>query len=131
MQCNVFTSGVLKTTQTQKETHTFNVCDVYTFRSNAQLLLHLKECVKYRIKPALERMGQMRNQCINWIGKQEGKTPVGLFRSFWKSCIIINLQERGCEGVDWIHQPRDMDKRRNFMNTVELLNSIQDGAFID
>jgi hypothetical protein len=104
----------------------FNKCDVYTFRSNAQLLLHLKECVKYSLKPALERMGQMRN----WIGNQEGKRSVGVFRNFWKSCVKINLQERRCEGVDCSHQPRDMDKRRNFTNTVELLNSTQGGAFI-
>jgi len=86
---------------------------------------------QYRIKPALERMGQMRKQGRNWIGKQEGKTPVGVFRNFWKSCFIINLQERGCEDVDWIHQPLDMDKRKYIMNTAELLNSIQGGAYID
>jgi len=72
-----------------------NTCDVCTFRSNAQLLLHLKECVKYRLKPALEHMGRMRNQRRNWIGKQEGKTPVGVFRDFWKSCFKINIQEGG------------------------------------
>lgn len=45
-----------------------------TSKNNTQLLLHLKEYrVKYRIKPAIERRGQMRYQCGNLIGKHEGK----------------------------------------------------------
>jgi hypothetical protein len=52
----------------------FYTCDVCTSKDNTHLLLHLKEYrVKYRIKPAIERRGQMRYQCGNLIGKHEEK----------------------------------------------------------
>ena len=37
-----------------------------------------------------------------WVGKPEGKRPLGRHRRRWEDNIKMNLQEMGCRGMDWI-----------------------------
>ena len=37
-----------------------------------------------------------------FVGKHEGKRPLGRPRSRWEDNIKMNLQEVECEGMDWI-----------------------------
>jgi hypothetical protein len=36
------------------------------------------------------------------VGKPEGKRPLGRLRHRWEDNIKTDLQEVGCEGIDWI-----------------------------
>jgi hypothetical protein len=36
------------------------------------------------------------------VGKPEGKGPLGTLRRRWKDNIKMDLQELGCDGMDWI-----------------------------
>jgi len=36
------------------------------------------------------------------VGKSEGKKPLGRPRRRWKDNIEMDLQEVGCEGMDWM-----------------------------
>jgi hypothetical protein len=36
------------------------------------------------------------------MGKHEGKRPLGRPRRRWEAIIRMDLQEVGCEGMDWI-----------------------------
>ena len=48
------------------------------------------------------RMGEGRGVHRALVGKHEGKRPLGRLRRRWEDNIKMDLQEVGCEGVDWI-----------------------------
>jgi len=47
-------------------------------------------------------MGERRGVCRVLMGKPEGKRPLGRPRRRWKDNIMMDLQEVGCGGMDWI-----------------------------
>jgi hypothetical protein len=51
-------------------------------------------------------------------GKPEGKSPLGRPRRRWEENIMINLQEVGCGGMDWIGLAQDIDRWRAIVNEV-------------
>ena len=44
------------------------------------------------------------------MGKPERKRPLVRPRRRWKDNIKINIQEVGCEGMDWIDVAQDRDR---------------------
>jgi len=52
------------------------------------------------------------------VGKPQGKRPHGRPRHRWEDNIKMDLQEVGCEGVDWIELARDRNWWRAFVNEV-------------
>ena len=52
------------------------------------------------------------------VGKPEGKRPLGRPRRRWEDNIKMNLQEVGCEGMDWIELAQDRDGWRVLVNSV-------------
>jgi hypothetical protein len=48
----------------------------------------------------------------------EGKRPLGRPRSRWKNNIKMDLQEVGCEGMDWIDVAQDRDSWWALVNAV-------------
>jgi hypothetical protein len=53
-----------------------------------------------------------------WLGKPEGKRPLGRTRRRWDGNIKINLQEVGCGCMDWIELGQDRDRWRTLVNEV-------------
>ena len=51
-------------------------------------------------------------------GKSEGKRSLGRPRHRWEDNIKMDLQEVGCEGMDWIDVAQGRDKWRAIMNVV-------------
>jgi hypothetical protein len=47
-------------------------------------------------------MGESRGVCRVLVGKLEGKGPLGRPSCTWEDNIKMDLQEVGCEGMDWI-----------------------------
>ena len=64
------------------------------------------------------RMGERRGVYKVFVGKPEGKRPLGRPRLRWEDNIKIALQEMGCRGMDWIELAQDMDRWRALVNTV-------------
>ena len=58
----------------------------------------------------MARMGERRGVCRVLVGKPEGKGPLGRPRSKWEDIIKADLQEVGCEGMDWIQLAQDRDR---------------------
>jgi len=66
------------------------------------------------------------------VGKTEGKRPLGRLRCRWEDNIKIDLQEVGCEGMDWIDLAQDRDSWQALVNVVKKLpDSIKCGEFLD
>ena len=66
----------------------------------------------------VERMGKTRGVCRVLVGKHEGKRPLGRPRRRWEDNIKTDLQEVGCEGMDWIELAQDTDRWRALLNAV-------------
>jgi len=64
------------------------------------------------------RMGEGRDVYRVLVGKPEGKRPLGRPRRRWEDNIKMNLQEVGCEGMDWIELAQDRDGWRVLVNSV-------------
>jgi len=47
-------------------------------------------------------MGESRGVYRVLVGKPEGKRPLGKLRRRWEDYIKMDLQEEGCEVMDWI-----------------------------
>ena len=52
------------------------------------------------------------------VGKPVRKGPLGRRRRIWKDNIKMDLQEVGCEGMDWIELAQDWERWRALVNTI-------------
>ena len=52
------------------------------------------------------------------MGKPEGKRLLGRPRHRWEDNIKMDLQEVGCDGMDWIDMDQDRDRWRALVNAV-------------
>jgi hypothetical protein len=66
-----------------------------------------------------------------WIGKSEGKRPLGRPRCRWEESIKVDLREIGWEGVNCIHLAQDRDRWRALANIDEASDSKKGGEVLD
>jgi hypothetical protein len=52
------------------------------------------------------------------VEKPEGKRPLGRNRPRWEDNIMMDLQEVGSGGMDWIGLAQDRDRWRTILNAV-------------
>jgi hypothetical protein len=64
------------------------------------------------------RRGKKRNSYSIFIGKRQGKRPLGRPRSRWEDNIRMDLREITWEGVDWMHLAQDRDQWWSLVNTL-------------
>ena len=64
------------------------------------------------------RMGERRGTYRVLVGKPEGKKPHERPRHRWEDNIKMDLQEVGCEGIDWIDLAQDRDRWRALVKAV-------------
>ena len=53
-----------------------------------------------------------------WLGKPDGKRPLGRLRRRWEDNIKIDLEEVGRDYGDWMELAQDRDRWRALVNTV-------------
>ena len=63
-------------------------------------------------------MGERRGVYRVWVGKPEGKRPLGRPRHRWADNIKMDMQEMGYGGMDWIELAQDRDRSRALVNAV-------------
>jgi len=77
-------------------------------------------------------MGEKRVIYRVLVEKPEGKRPLGIPRHRWEDNIKMDLQEVGCEGMDWIELVQDRDRWRAAEKAVmKHWGSILCGEFVD
>ena len=64
------------------------------------------------------RMGEERGVYRFLVGKPEGKRPLGRHRHRWVDDIRMDLQDVGCEFIDWIGLAQDRDRWRTLVSAV-------------
>jgi len=57
-------------------------------------------------------MVQMRNAYKRFVGKPEGKRPLGKARRTCEGNIRTGFKETGWKVVDWMHLAQNRDQRR-------------------
>jgi hypothetical protein len=50
------------------------------------------------------------------VGTLEGKRPLGRPRLRWENSSMMDLQEEGCGGIEWIDLAEDRDRWRGVFN---------------
>jgi hypothetical protein len=63
-------------------------------------------------------MGENRNAYRLWVGKPEGKRPLGRPKYRWVDNIRMVLVVVGWGDVDWIGLAQDTDRWRALVNSV-------------
>jgi hypothetical protein len=63
-------------------------------------------------------MGERRGVCRVLVGKPEGKRSLGRPRRTLGDNIKMDLQEVGCEVMDWMEVAQDRDRWRAVVNAV-------------
>jgi len=64
------------------------------------------------------RIGQVRGVYRVWVGKHEGRRPLGRNRPRWEDNIKMDLQEVGCGVMEWIELAQDRDRWRALVTAV-------------
>jgi hypothetical protein len=65
-----------------------------------------------------ERMGEGRGAYRVFVGRPEGKRPLGRLRRRWEDNNKMDLREIGINGANWIRLAQDRVQWRAFVNTV-------------
>jgi len=63
-------------------------------------------------------MGERRGVYRVLVGNPEEKRPLGRPRRRWEDNIKMDLQEVGCEDMDWIDLAQDRDRWRALVNAA-------------
>ena len=96
-----------------RKLHNEDLNDLYSSASIVQVIKS-----RMRWPGHLARMGESRGLYRVLVGKSEGKKPLGRPRHKWEDNIKMDLQEVGCDGMDWIDLAWDRERWWALVSTV-------------
>jgi hypothetical protein len=90
--------------------------ELYDFFSSPNII-RVTKSIRVRWAGHVARMGDRRGVYGVFVGKREGKRPLGRPKRRWKDNIKMDLQEVGW-GMDWIDLVQDRDMWLALVNAV-------------
>jgi hypothetical protein len=81
-------------------------------------IIRMIKSKRMRLTGHVARMGEKMNEYRIFVGKSEGKTPLGRPRRRWMHNIKMDLREIGWGGMDWIDLAQDRDQWRALVRNV-------------
>jgi hypothetical protein len=96
------------------ELHNEELHDLYSSPS----IIRIIKSKRMRLARHVAPMGAKRNVNRLFVGKPEGKRPLGKPRRRWVDDIKIDFVEREYDGVDGIGLAQDREKWRALVNAV-------------
>jgi hypothetical protein len=97
-----------------RKLHTEELHDLYSSPS----IIRILKARKMRRAGHVARMGEKRNAYSVFVGKPEGRKPLGRPRRRWLDNIRVDLVEVGWGDVDWIGLAQGRDRWRALVNSV-------------
>jgi hypothetical protein len=76
-------------------------------------------------------MGEERGACWIWVGRPEGRRPIGRRGLRWQDNIKMDLQEVGWGSMDWIELAQDREGAGSCKCGNEPSGSTKCGEFLD
>jgi hypothetical protein len=81
-------------------------------------IVRVKKSRRMRWARHVARMGERRGDYRILVENSEGKRALGRLRHRWEDNIKMDLQEVGCEGMDWVELAQDRNRWRTLVNAV-------------
>jgi hypothetical protein len=100
-------------TEEWRKLHNKELHDLYSLPSPIRMI---KSSMRWAGHVA--RMGKKRKAYRFFVGKPDGKWPLGRPSCRWVDNIKMDLLELGCGDVDWIGLAQDRNRWRALVNSV-------------
>ena len=97
-----------------RKPHNEELNDLYS----SPIIIRTNKSRRMRWAGHVARMGREKSYTWLWLGKPEGKRPLGRPRRRCEDNIKMDLQEVGCGGMDWIDLDQDRDRWQAPVNAV-------------
>jgi hypothetical protein len=97
-----------------KELHNGELHNLYSSRS----IIIMYKSMKMNWARHVARMEEKRNAYKIFVGKPEGRRPLGRPRRRWVDTIKMYHREIGWSSMDWSDLSQDRDKWKALVNTV-------------
>jgi hypothetical protein len=81
-------------------------------------IIRISKSRRMRWTEHVARMGEKRNACRIFVGKPEGKRPLGRPRRRLECNVKMDLRETGWVNMDWIDLAHSRDQWRALVNMV-------------
>jgi hypothetical protein len=70
------------------------------------------------------RMEEGRRVYRVWVGRSEGKRPLGRSRHGLEDNINIDLRQKGIDGTNWIRLAQNRVRRRAFVSIAKSIKNV-------
>ena len=108
-----------------RKLHHEELNDLYS----SPIIARLMKSTRMRRAGNVARRVESRSVYRVLVGKPDGKRPLERPRRRWEDNIKMDLQEVGCEGMDWIELAQDWDRWRALVNAGNFLTDSEPVSF--
>ena len=98
-----------------RKLHNEELNDLYC---SSPIIVRVIKSRRIRWAGRVTRMGERKDVYWVFMGKPEGKRPLGRHRHRWEDNIKMDVQEVGCWGMNWIELAQDRNRWWALVNAV-------------